>query len=188
MNKEFLSKGTKAIIKILSILAISLLVASIIVELSNVYLSVGFRATDFFRLMEVYLSSCLSTYAGLVQLIGCVGFFTLFLFADKLVDKIEGKGKVVEYATPIVFTIGAACIVLFDLFYWLVNLVQIFPKIGTLFENMGKVPFLDGYYYFVEIFAMLTSCLVLLLGAVGAVLVVVRMFIKSGKSEPKSTK
>ncbi|MBQ7761040.1 MAG: hypothetical protein IJ400_03185 [Clostridia bacterium] len=186
MNKEFLSTGTRAIIKILSILAISLLLASILIEFTNVYLSVGFRATDFFRLMEVYLSSCLSSYAGLIQLIGCVGFFALFLFADKLVDKIEGKGKIVTYATPIAFLIGSAGIVFFDLFYWIVNLVQVFPKIGKLFESFGQVTFLDGYYYFVEIFAMLTSCLILLLGVVCAVLLLVKILVKP--SNPQSTK
>lgn len=188
MDKEFISRGTRAIIKIFSILAISLLVSSIVVEFANVYLTVGFRASDFFQVMEVYLSSCLSSHAGLVQSIGCVGFFALFLFADKLGDKVDGKGKVVKYATPIAFIVGTAGILLFDLFYWLVNLVRVFPKIGELFEGFGRVTFLDGYYNFVDIFAMLTSCLLLLLGVAGAVFIFVKAILKASNPEAKPTK
>lgn len=188
MDKEFISRGTKAIIKIFSILAISLLVSSIVVEFANVYLTVGFRADDFFQVMEVYLSSCLSNYTGLIQLIGCVGFFALFLFGDKLGDKIDGMGKVITSATPIAFIVGTVGILGFDLFYWIVNLVRVFPKIGQLFEEIGRVTFLEGYYNFVDIFAMLSSCLILLLGVVGGAFILVRTILKASNPDAKPTK
>lgn len=189
MDKEFIFKGKRAIIKFFSILAISLLLASIVTDYTNVYLSVGFKATDFFRLMEIYTSSLLSSCAGLLQLIGIACFTALFFLADRLADKIDGQSKIVSIGAPVVFAVCSIFVLLFDLFYWIVNIVSIFPKIGSLFENIGRVSFLDGYYNFVEIFGMITSCLILLLGVCLAVFFVVKVYIlASDDNVQKSTK